>query len=315
MLSEISLAIQYPESIGHARREAQTMANHLGFDAVAREEITLSIMELASNLIKHAGQGMLHLIPLEQEGHVGLQIEAIDQVPGIPDVHQATTDGFSSVGSLGIGLGTINRLMDEFNIESHLGRGTHILCRKWLRAPNNNLNTSPLEWGIATRPRQRSDVNGDAFVAKAWAEFVLVGVIDGLGHGPFAHRAAESARHYIEAHYDQPLERIFQGTELACRATRGVVMALALFDWKKSVFQLASVGNIEVRLFPPAPFSYIVRRGIVGLNAPHPRVTQHNWASNNQMLLFSDGIKTHWTWDDFPGLANKNITAAAQELL
>ena len=55
---------------------------------------------------------------------------------------------------------------------------------------------------MATRPRGFGQVNGDAFVVYQWAESALVGVIDGLGHGQFAHRAAETARRYVETHFD-----------------------------------------------------------------------------------------------------------------
>jgi hypothetical protein len=87
-----------------------------------------------------------------------------------------------------------------------------------------------MEFGVATRPRTFGAVNGDAFVVKPWARSVLAGIIDGLGHGQFAHRAAQTARQYVESHFDQPLDQIFRGTGRACRATRGVVMALARFD-------------------------------------------------------------------------------------
>ena len=78
----------------------------------------------------------------------------------------------------------------------------------------------------------------------------LVGVIDGLGHGQFAHRAAQTARQYVENHFDLPLDQIFRGVGRACRATRGVVMALARFDWGQGRLAFASVGNIAVRVFP-----------------------------------------------------------------
>ena len=67
----------------------------------------------------------------------------------------------------------------------------------------------------------------------ALAGVALSGVIDGLGHGPFAHRAARTARHSIEAHYDQPLQNLFRGA-------RRLVM-------------IANVGNVEVRLLDPSP--------------------------------------------------------------
>ena len=163
-------------------------------------------------------------------------------------------------------------------------------------------------------------MNGDAFVVSQWAESTLVGIIDGLGHGQFAHRAAETARQYVENHFDLPLEQIFRGVGRACRATRGVVMALARFDWGRDRLAFASVGNIAVRVFPRAqPFRFVVRRGVIGLNAPGAVVTEHAWSPGNVLVLHSDGVATHWGWKDFPGWADPQAVGAAaamaQELL
>jgi serine/threonine protein phosphatase PrpC len=153
-------------------------------------------------------------------------------------------------------------------------------------------------------------------VVKHWAESVLVGVIDGLGHGPFAHRAAQAARQYVESHFDLPLDQIFRGVGRACRATRGVVMALARFDWGQGRLTFASVGNIEARVFPGSElFPFPIRRGVIGLNAPKALITEYPWPPGHMLVLHSDGLRTHWSWKDFPGLAEQSAQALAQELL
>ncbi len=174
----------------------------------------------------------------------------------------------------------------------------------------------PLDFGVATRPYPGMALNGDAFVIKQWDESALVAVIDGLGHGQYAHRAAQHAREYVARHFDQPLANIFRGTGRACQATRGVVMALARFDWGQSKLTFATVGNIEARLFGNSePVGFMIRRGIIGANAPNPIVTEHRWEPRNVLILHSDGLATHWRWEDFPHLAGKSATALAQGLL
>ena len=110
--------------------------------------------ELATNLIKHAQGGTLTLTPLADGGRVGLEIESHDNGPGIADVEQALGDRFSTAGTRGTGLGAVNRLMDELDITSRRGRGTRIVCRKWLREHRPSLRPCPLAFGVATRPRQ-----------------------------------------------------------------------------------------------------------------------------------------------------------------
>src|SRR5262249_35108513 len=133
-------------------------------------------------------------------------------------------------------------------------------------------------FGAATRAYRLGPVNGDAFVFKRWEHFALAGLIDGLGHGQRAAQAALTARQYVETHYAQPLRSIFRETGRACRSSRGVVMALARFDLKSEKLSFASIGNIEARLLggETRP-KFIVRRGIVGGDAPEPAVTEHPW--------------------------------------
>jgi anti-sigma regulatory factor (Ser/Thr protein kinase) len=303
-----------------ARWAAKAMALAIGFDAKVSEEIALVISELASNLVRHTQGGQLTLTSVNAGGRVGIQIESCDGGPGIADVEQAIKDGFSTVDSLGYGLGTVNRLMDQFDITSQrgAGAGTTIVCTRWLRVDEPALSHCPLEFGAATRAYPRMTVNGDAFVIKRWSASALVAVIDGLGHGQYAHRAAQAAKQYVETHFDQPLDTIFRGVGRNCRATRGVVMALVRFDCAGDDirFSFASVGNIEARVFGGANRQqFIVPRGIVGGNAPHPRVTEHRWDPGTVMVLHSDGVTAPWGWADFPDLTRESATTMAQRLL
>ena len=294
------------------------MAEALGLDGRAGQEVALAASELAANLVKHTQDGMLTLTPLDENGRVGMQIESVDSGPGIGDVDEAMTDGFSTAGSLGYGLGTVNRMMDEFDIQTgrHGNGGTHITCRRWMPREGHGGTICPLAFGAAARPHPGMELNGDAFVIKQWDESALVGVIDGLGHGQFAHRASRAATQYIDRHFDRPLGDIFRGVGHTCRATRGVVMALARFDWGQGKMGFASVGNIQVRVFGSrTPMSFVMRRGIVGGKALSPVVSDHPWAPDWVMVLHSDGLSTHWRWEELPHLADQPATGIARELL
>jgi anti-sigma regulatory factor (Ser/Thr protein kinase)/serine/threonine protein phosphatase PrpC len=308
--------VRHNSNVSTARLAARTLAESIGFDPKACEEIALATTELATNLIKHAQGGELVLSPITDCERTGLQITSIDSGPGIADVELALADRFSTTGTRGTGLGAVNRLMDILDITSEQGRGTRIVCSRWVRRKTAGKRHCPLVIGVATQPRQNGADNGDAFVVKHWDESVLVGVIDGLGHGPFALRAAQAARQYVESHFDRPLEQIFRGAGTACRATRGVVMALARFDWGESRLLFASIGNIEARVFPSSePFRFVTRRGVIGINAPNAVVTEHSWPQDHMLVLHSDGLRTHWGWKDFPGVAEQPAQALSQEFL
>lgn len=311
-----TIAILYPSNVSAARAEFRSLVESIGVAPAVCEEVALAITELATNLIKHAQGGKLTLTPLDIAGRIGLEIESCDSGPGIADVNQALTDRYSTTGTRGTGLGAVNRLMDELDITSILGKGTRVVCRKWLRQQAISFRPCPLAFGVSTRPRRPGTENGDAFVVKQWGESVLVGVIDGLGHGQYAHHASQVARQYVESHYDLPLGHIFLGVDRACHATRGVVMALARFDWGLGRLTFGSIGNIEARVYPSMEtFSFAIRRGVIGLNTPKVVVTEHEWPLDNVLVLHSDGLHTHWSWKDFPEVVNQSAQVLAQEFM
>ena len=173
-----SLMVSDISDITRAQRSAREMAAALGFDELAREEVALAASELASNLLRHAKGGLLHLTPLADGNHVGIRIESLDSGPGIPDAERAITDGFSTAGGLGCGLGSVNRLMDTLDISPRQGpeRGTRVACARWLRPKEAHPIPCPLDFGAATRARLTETDNGDTFVIKRWGTGALVAV-------------------------------------------------------------------------------------------------------------------------------------------
>jgi serine/threonine protein phosphatase PrpC len=159
-------------------------------------------------------------------------------------------------------------------------------------------------------------LNGDAFFIKRWKQYILIAVIDGLGHGQFAHRASITALSYLEKHYDQQLQDIFRGVGRACRSTRGIVMAMARFDWMDGKVVIGGIGNIEIRIFENGVDPGIVsKRGIIGGASPVPLIKEFPWDEKAVMIMHSDGIVTHWKWRDFPEYQGESASMLAHTML
>lgn len=128
---EIEVAINADQDIVLARQKGRALASELGFAAGDATLIATAISELARNIVSYARQGQIVLRVLNTGSRKGLLIVASDRGPGIPDVRQALRDGFSTSGSLGMGLPGVRRLMDEFEITSQPGQGTTVAVKKW----------------------------------------------------------------------------------------------------------------------------------------------------------------------------------------
>jgi anti-sigma regulatory factor (Ser/Thr protein kinase) len=323
-------------SVGHsfecavAQETARQIANKLGFAAVAGEEIVRVVTELALHMARHMGCGVLTLRLLDDGARVGIEVEAEEHDPGIRNPERLFREGNSSGAVLDSGLGDMQGLMDEREISSTAGLGMRIVCRRWLRPQADPVVVTPAtaqsaivqspiveRWqvGVATRPRHLAAANGDAFVICECEGRLLAGVIDGLGHGEPAERAALAAQAYVQSHYDLPLDQLFRGVNSACHGTRGVVMALARFE-SPTVMMSANLGNVEMRAWSGTKrFDVAVQRGFLGVQEEQVQVQRHHWEPNWMLVLHSDGVRGQWQWSDFPGLEQGTPQAVANQFL
>jgi serine/threonine-protein kinase RsbT len=114
-----------------ARTRAKDLAATLGFSRTDQTLIAAAVSEIARNIVVYAGAGEVALRARRDNGRWGLVVVARDEGPGIADLAQALTDGYSTAGSLGVGLPGSRRLMDSLEIDSEVGRGTTVTMLKW----------------------------------------------------------------------------------------------------------------------------------------------------------------------------------------
>jgi serine/threonine-protein kinase RsbT len=113
------------------RQTVRQRAVELGFNLVDQTKLVTAASELARNAIQHGGGGTVTLESLADGPRRGLRLVFADAGPGIADVAQAMTDGFSTAGGLGLGLCGARRLSNDFTIESSPGCGTRVTIVRW----------------------------------------------------------------------------------------------------------------------------------------------------------------------------------------
>jgi serine/threonine-protein kinase RsbT len=128
---DIRVPINSDQDIVVARQKGRLLAMSLGFSSGDATLLATAISELARNIVTYAKSGDIRLSAINGAVRQGVQVVAQDEGPGIPDVPQALRDGFSTSGSLGLGLPGVKRLVDEFQIVSDVNRGTTVTVKKW----------------------------------------------------------------------------------------------------------------------------------------------------------------------------------------
>lgn len=126
-----TLPLRTSEDIVQMRRSTRSWMVEHGFSLVDQTKMVTAASELARNAIDYGGGGSARLELLTEQGRVGIQAVIQDHGPGMANLAQAMTDGYTSGQGLGLGLPGSKRLVDDFEIGSEPGQGTRVSIVKW----------------------------------------------------------------------------------------------------------------------------------------------------------------------------------------
>ena len=312
----VKFAIQESSGVGEVRRHAAALAAAAGYDATTAGELALVVTELATNLVKHArGGGELLLRRVAGGPLRAIEVLALDRGPGIPSIAEALGDRFSTTGTAGIGLGAVRRLADSFDIHSDPDRGTAVFAR--IDGPQPPAADAPA-------PRVRSGgfslaMRGEEESGDGWAELTGAGwhrviVVDGVGHGPDAARATSEAIRVFEAQPAAPFGDLLLALHARLHGTRGAAIALADLDPGKATVHFAGVGNIAGAIVTAdgQPQRHVVSQpGTVGHELGRIHEYDYPWPAGALLVLHSDGARTRWALDAYPGLVRRDPSLVA----
>ena len=285
---------------GEVRRLALLSAERISFNEEDAGRLAIVATELSTNLLKHAGGG-LFLFGLNDSRSDVIEILALDNGPGIPNIGEALRDGHSTTGSPGSGLGAVKRLSNFFQVYSLPEHGTAVLSRV---ARDGSGATSTM--AALSLPLRGEAVNGDAWSSAVVDGRTVLMIADGLGHGHPANQASIAARDVFSGATGSPAE-ILKTIHESIRHTRGAAVAIAELDPSNRTMRFAGLGNISASMIEPdARRSAVSMHGIVGHESRDIREFQYPWSRETCLIMHSDGLTTRWDLDRYPSLLGKD---------
>lgn len=307
----LSLTVTDGSQIADARRAAAGIARDIGFDEGSQGRVSIVVTELATNLIKHGGGGHILVGICEQPGGgSGVEIAAIDKGPGIPNLGAALADGVSTAGTAGNGLGAIKRQSCTFEIFSRVGQGTVVVARVGDgRRGSKAIESSIPPWGALNVAMPGESVSGDGWSIHHDERGCTLMVVDGLGHGPDAAKAATAAMRLFEKHRGASPAETLQAIHAGLRATRGGALAIARVEPGSRQVVFAGVGNIVGSIVSPdAQMKRMMsHNGTVGHNARRIQEIVYPLDDvRSTIVLHSDGLSGSWSIGSYPGLASQH---------
>jgi anti-sigma regulatory factor (Ser/Thr protein kinase) len=291
------------------RRRATELAAAAGFDESRVGQVSIAATELASNLVKHAGEGTVVLRLVRDADTTGVELISIDSGPGRRNIAALVADGATTAGTLGIGLGAVKRMAGSLRLHSVVGRGTVVAAQLW---PSPDQTTAAPVSGLV-RPLRGQEVAGDAIAHRTFDGGHLVVVADGLGHGPLAARASTRAVDVFHESASTSPAELIRLMHAALSGTRGAAVAVVRLDAATRTVVHAGVGNIAGRLLDEHRSRGMASQpGIVGHNLPRVREISFDASAGQAVVLHSDGLTEKWDLAGLPGaIAQGPVVLAA----
>ncbi len=305
------LRVEDASAVAACRTAALGLADRLRFPARRADQLALAVTEAASNLHKHASAGALWLGVNRDAEPPGIDVVTIDAGPGVPDVAAAMRDGHSTAGTLGIGLGAIQRLAGSCDLYSMPGHGTALAAR----FAGEAARPAQARWAAGlVRPIDGENECGDSYAAVQAGDVITAVMCDGLGHGPLAARAAAEG---VAAFLDDPAGEpaaLLGRMHRRMNGTRGG--AVGVVQLGGGVARFCGLGNIAASiLFQGHRKSMISIPGIAGHQARTIRQFDYELPPGAAVILHSDGISARWEAAALPGLETRDPLLIAAVLL
>lgn len=305
---DVWLRIDEGSAVGSARRRAAAIATAARLADERVSEVEIVVSELATNLVRHAGGGDLVLRSTGEGSAARLRVLAIDSGPGSRNIGALISDGVSTRGTLGIGLGACVRLASTFDAYSVPALGTVVQA-------TFGASPEPDPVDFITRPLAGQAVCGDTVARRRLRDGEVVAVADGLGHGPLAADASRRAAEILVESDSTSPAALLERMSRALSATRGAAVAVVLLERSSGTLVHAGVGNIAARLMDETTAKTLPSQpGIVGHKMPRlVREQSLAIAGTAAAVLHSDGLSDKWSAGDVPGAFDRHpgVLAAA----
>jgi len=277
------LNVGQPADVSRLRQEVMAAARAIGMNVQEQEALRIVASELGNNIIKHAGAGSaaVEVSPIEQ------RITIITRNPSNRvETSGLFENGHSTAGTLGIGLGAVQRLCDSVDLS--IENGEFVVC-----AMKKHVDEAPsfIETSVLSRPLPGFEENGDGYYIRSTADFAVLAVIDGLGHGQYAAAATSKAISVIASDDRASLLDIVQRVHVAIHRMRGCVIGFARIT-PEGKMEYVGVGNIRAHIFYPSgeTKSLLSYSGVVGGSMRTLRVMLYEIPPRAMLVMYSDGV-------------------------
>ena len=156
---------------------------------------------------------------------------------------------------------------------------------------------------------------GDTGVVIPYDGGCFISLVDVLGHGKEAHEVAILAETFFSENHAGDIVDIMNGFHNHLKGTRGAVAFLSSLDLSTGILTYCGIGNITAKVYGIENTSLVSRDGVIGYGPVNPKKMTMKLYPGDMLILHSDGLKTHFNREDYPGFFYGNARYIASNLI
>lgn len=175
------------------------------------------------------------------------------------------------------------------------------------------IDNGAVDYFVAEKPLEL--VNGDIGFISVDEKQLFVGIVDGAGHGPEAHKIAQTSRDFLEKNKDVELPDLMNGLHENLRGTRGAVAIIGKLDHEASQFHYVGIGNIVLRKFGNSSERAVTQDGVIGYQVRTPKEKLMQILGGDVLVMHTDGISGYFDENDYPEILKDDAKTIANNLI
>lgn len=175
------------------------------------------------------------------------------------------------------------------------------------------IDNGAVDYFVAEKPLEL--VNGDIGFISVDEKQLFVGIVDGAGHGPEAHKIAQTSRDFLEKNKDVELPDLMNGLHENLRGTRGAVAIIGKLDHEASQFHYVGIGNIVLRKFGNSSDRAVTQGGVIGYQVRTPKEKLMQILGGDVLVMHTDGISSYFDENDYPEILKDDAKTIANNLI
>jgi len=147
---------------------------------------------------------------------------------------------------------------------------------------------------VVNRPCTGQNVSGDSVFYFENRQGVLMGIADGLGHGPKAHDVSHGIKTFLEGHHHADILVLLNEIHENIRPCLGAALGLAYIHFEERKVSFVGVGNIAAYIIGERDKSFVSKDGTVGIRMHTPIFQEETLMPGDKIVLASDGVQARF---------------------